>query len=239
MIDAQLGVEAALETGRPLGIGHRHMHVMGGSEIIHQGIVGLGADNADLPTDAVRLLLQVLEVVVMGLNEVGNLVGRRQGCQGQRVVAILHQLAGKAAGVDLRLVVGVKQHQKGTPGIGAGGDQFLHIGIGQVDFLEQVVRQHFHQIGHQLAFVAFRQVGKLKLENLGQLQQHRCGHLAVVVLDQVQIAGADPQLFGQLGLRLAAVAPQPADFRPQFEGAAACFLAACLRCHCRLGFTCL
>jgi hypothetical protein len=63
----------------------------------------------------------------------------------------------------------------------------------------------------QLALVLLRQVLQVNLEGLAKLEQERDRDGPLVVLDQVQVAGADAELFGHLLLGQAAVLAQPAN----------------------------
>src|SRR5205807_8195477 len=70
----------------------------------------------------------------------------------------------------------------------------------------------------ELPLLGSRQGGKIDAQRLAQLDQQRGGHGALVVLDQVEIAGGDAKPAGQhlLGKRaLVAQAPDdPADLGP-------------------------
>ena len=59
------------------------------------------------------------------------------------------------------------------------------------------------------------EIMEVDLEGLSQLQQELDRHRALVVLDQVEVAGRDAELLRHLRLGQVMVAPQPADLVAQ------------------------
>jgi hypothetical protein len=69
--------------------------------------------------------------------------------------------------------------------------------IGHLFHAQQRVGKHFLQADFQLAFLGARQRGEIHPQHFGQLDQQAGGDVALVVLDQVQIAGTDTKPLSQ------------------------------------------
>ena len=155
-------------------------------------------------------------VVVEDLGE-----GAQGGEQGQELMARLGdegiggEALAQAPDVLAGIAIGPPGPDQGPPGIGRRGDQLAQAALAQVQVAEQGIARGLLEVGQQAALLAAGEGLEVDVEALGQLEQQRAVELALIVLDQVQVAGRDAQLarHGDLGQALAAA--QAAQLVPQ------------------------
>jgi hypothetical protein len=195
---------------------HPHRHPVGPPQPGHQGIVELAGLEPAVAPEPLGALLELREVVHVALDEVRDLLGGQPGVEpgdaalGDARGQGVGRLPGAAEGV-------VERHHR--PGhLGAGGGHLPDLGGGEVVGLEDGVAEDLQQVGHRAGVVLGREGLEVQLQDLGQADEERRRERAPVVLDEVQVAGADAQPVGELGLGHALSAPHGPDLGAERGG---------------------
>ncbi len=154
--------------------------------------------------------LQLREVVVALLNEVGDLLRGRQGGLDAAAGAVRDAL-GEGLGVVEGAPVGAVEiddraaHLRGAPGDLA-DRALLHL-----VFAQERVAEYLDQFAREPGLLVLGEAVQVDVEVLRQLEEDGDGHRPLVVLDQVEIARRDAEAFRHLRLGQPALPAQPAN----------------------------
>ena len=190
-------------------------HAVLGVQPVDQPAIEIAALQPAVLPQAFGRRLQLREMVGMGLEQVAHLVLRKAGALHQmQLLAVGHPLRQRLQVVARAAEATVERHHR-LPQSRGHRRQFAEILVLDVGAVEQRIGEHLAQPRHQPAFLVLGEGLQVDAELVTQLQQQRHRDRALVVLDQVQIAGGDAQLLRHLGLGQAVVAAQAADLRTQ------------------------
>lgn len=145
------------------------------------------------------------------LEEVARLFGRQHDPSG----AAAGQVEIERLGVFLGRPPGPVEFHDDPGGLGRRGNQAADLVAIDLGGPEAGIGEGLGEGAGQAAFGIVRQFLKIDIENLAELEQQPDGHRPLVMFDQIEIAGADPKLFGHLLLRQLPLLAQVADFAAQ------------------------
>jgi hypothetical protein len=157
------------------------------------GVVRLGRRRAEFGGDRLGGLLKRGKMVRPGIEQIARLLIRQQDAAAGR--------QRDAGGVLARHAPGAVQRQHRACRRRTAGGERGDLCFGYRPGAQHGVGERLAHAGLELAFRAAGQRGQINPENLGQLDQQGGGDGALVVLDQVQVAGGDAQARRQRLLR--------------------------------------
>ena len=178
------------------------------------GVVHLGRPHGQLGAQRLGGVFQRREMVGVVVEDVARFLGRQQDAPPGR--------QRDAAGILARHPPGPVQRQHRARGRRAAADQGADFGLRHRLGAQQRVGEHLAQLRLQLALLGAGQGGQVDLQGLGELDQQAGGDAALVVLDQVQVAGRDAQPRRQRLLGEAAVLAQAPQRCGRSAGRAIC-----------------
>ncbi len=153
------------------------------------GVVHLRRRGAHLGGDRLGRRFERWEVVAAIVEQVACLlVGQQHAAPGGQ---------GDAAGILARHAPGAIQRQHRVRGIRCNDGKLGHFRLRHRIGREQRIGECLAQRDLKLALRTAGQGGKVHAQRLAKLDQQRCSHRALIVLDQVQIAGRDAQAYRQ------------------------------------------
>ena len=103
---------------------------------------------------------------------------------------------GDAGGVFAGDAPGAVEGEDGAGGVGVGGGGF-YFGVGDLLDAEEGVGEDFAQADFELAFLGAGEGGEIDAEHFGQLDQEAGGDVALIVLNEVEVAGGYSQALGE------------------------------------------
>ena len=147
----------------------------------------------------------------MGLEEIARLFGRKDDAP--RPPARQIELQGLR--VLARRAPGAIEIDDGAAGLGRVGDEPANLVGIDLGGAETGIGEDLAQRGGEAPLGIVGQFLQIDAEGLAELQQQRHRHRPLVMLDEVEIAGADAEALGHLLLRQPALLPQAADLGPE------------------------
>ncbi len=142
--------------------------------------------------------------------------GANRGQQGQQLVArggqvgVLGQARTEAAKVFPGVTIGPVECEDRLARRRCTADQFVQLAGLDLDVAEQRIAEKLGDVGEQPRLLVAREGLKVDIEALRELEQERAVEAALVVLDQVQVAGRYAQARGHGDLGQALPVAQPA-----------------------------
>ncbi len=180
-------------------------------EQAHEARVGVGPLEAGLFTQALGGLLERGEMVLVLLQEVRDLFGGKAGRVDPRQVAAVRDLRGHGLDRLEGVAVGVVElHDRPRDRLVRG--RLPQVGRRHVVGFEERVAEDFVEVGDEARLPVRRKALQLRRVELGKLEEEGCGQGPLVVLDQVQVGGRDPELLREVDLAQARAPSQSSDF---------------------------
>ena len=225
----ELGAQLKVAGGRrqPFGEGE---HATVGIEATHRRRVGVTHHDAvseqplheprvslvrlEVGRDGLGRRLQLGKVVVVALDERRHLVRRRTQL-GHRQLLVDH--LPEHQHLIAHVAVGPIQLDHRPTDAGQPRHQLFDLVVRRVVRLEEVVAEHLHEVAGQASVFVGRERGQVDLIGLQDLDQHGGGERPLVTLDEVEVAGRDPELLGHASLGEPPAATKRPDLASQLH----------------------
>ena len=161
--------------------------------------------------------LELREVVHVSLDEIGDLFGGEAGDLDPFELLPLGQALGQGLRRGARRLVGVVQAEQRAGDQRRVADHLAHVGGRQPVSVEDRIAEDLEQVGHETFVLPAPKRLQIELELLGQPDEHLGAESAAVVLDEVEVAGGNPEPLRHPGLAQPFPTTQGPDPGPQLR----------------------
>ncbi len=205
------GVESPHGAAHPPDLLDPDPDAVGLLHVLRQGLEQVLPLQPRIPPEFFGPLLEIGEVVHVPLDEVGDLFGGKTRDLDPFRLLPFRQALGQDPGRAPGPLIGVIQVEHRAGDDGRLTDLVPHVGRRQAQALEQRIAEHLEEVGDQALVLGAGERFQIEVELLRDAQEDLRAERALVVLDEVEIAGGDAETLRHLRLAQAGVAANRPD----------------------------